>query len=42
MQEDQQNTEWHDVSDGEHIGCEERPLDCAVIRKLILDHLTVH
>ena len=42
MQEDQQNTEWHDVSDGEHIGCKERPLDGAVIRKLVLDHLTVH
>ena len=42
MQEDQQNTEWHDVSDGEHISRKERPLDSAVIRKLVLDHLSVH
>ena len=41
MQENQDNTQRHDISDGEQIGREERLCDGAMISKLIMYHLAI-
>ena len=40
MEEDQQDTEWNDVSDGKHISVIECHADAALIGKFILQQLT--
>ena len=40
MEENQQDTEWNNVSDGEHISVIECQADAALIGKFILQQLT--
>ena len=41
MQEHHYDTEWHNITDGEHINGKEGFLDGLFICKLVLDHLTI-